>query len=245
MAGSGLDLRIKQDKLVRDKVVDALRQAILDGVLGPGRRLTEKELTELTGVSRTSVREALRGLQAEGLVEESPSRGLRVAVPTAEEIEQIYEVRAELEPLAVRLFVERASQREVDELASAVDDLNPQGDINNEVLDRLNQVLLLGCRNPILEEVLGRLYSRIHALRRISASTPGRMAVAKQESPISCRRSNAVPPPMLRTRTVGTSPLPERPRRSRWDCSRRIRAPNRRRPERPRPRTEPCPKKDK
>ena len=181
MAGSGLDLRIKQDKLVRDKVVDALRQAILDGVLGPGRRLTEKELTELTGVSRTSVREALRGLQAEGLVEESPSRGLRVAVPTAEEIEQIYEVRAELEPLAVRLFVERASQREVDELASAVDDLNPQGDINNEVLDRLNQVLLLGCRNPILEEVLGRLYSRIHALRRISASTPGRMAVAKQE----------------------------------------------------------------
>lgn len=181
MAGSGLDLRIKQDKLVRDKVVDALRQAILDGVLGPGRRLTEKELTELTGVSRTSVREALRGLQAEGLVEESPSRGLRVAVPTAEEIEQIYEVRAELEPLAVRLFVERASQREVDELASAVDDLNPQGDINNEVLDRLNQVLLLGCRNPILEEVLGGLYSRIHALRRISASTPGRMAVAKQE----------------------------------------------------------------
>ena len=110
MAGSGLDLRIKQDKLVRDKVVDALRQAILDGVLAPGRRLTEKELTELTGVSRTSVREALRGLQAEGLVEESPSRGLRVAVPTAEEIEQIYEVRAELEPLAVRLFVERASQ---------------------------------------------------------------------------------------------------------------------------------------
>ena len=181
MASPGLDLRIKQDKLVRDKVVDALRQAILDGALTPGRRLTERELTELTGVSRTSVREALRGLQAEGLVEESPSRGLRVSLPTAEEIEQIYEVRAELEPLAVRLFVERASQEEVDELASAVDDWNPQGDTNKEVLDRLDQVLLRGCRNPILEEVLGGLYSRSHAVRRVSASTPGRMAVAKQE----------------------------------------------------------------
>ncbi|MDX2938550.1 GntR family transcriptional regulator [Streptomyces ipomoeae] len=181
MAGSGLDLRVKQDKLVRDKVVDALRQAILDGALQPGRRLTERELTELTGVSRTSVREALRRLQAEGLVEESPSRGLRVSIPTAEEIEQIYEIRAELEPLAVRLFVERATQEEVDELASVTQELNPGGDANKDALDRFDRVLLLGCRNPILEEVLGGLYQRIHALRRISAATPGRMAVTKQE----------------------------------------------------------------
>jgi DNA-binding GntR family transcriptional regulator len=181
VAGSGLDLRIKQDKLVRDKVVDVLRQAILDGVLKPGRRLTEKELTELTGVSRTSVREALRRLQAEGLLEESPSRGLRVAVPTAEEVEQIYEVRAELEPLAVRLFVERASQQEVDELVSIIEELNRSGYATKEGLDRLDRVLLRGSRNPILEEVLGGLYSRVHALRRVSASTAGRMTVAEQE----------------------------------------------------------------
>jgi GntR family transcriptional regulator, trigonelline degradation regulator len=181
MADSGLDLRIKQDKLVRDKVVDVLRQAILDGVLKPGRRLTEKELTELTGVSRTSVREALRRLQAEGLLEESPSRGLRVAVPTAAEIEQIYEIRAELEPLAVRLFVERASQQEVDELASIIEELEHSNYTTKDVLDRLDRVLLRGCRNPILEEVLGGLYGRTHALRRVSASTAGRMTVAKQE----------------------------------------------------------------
>jgi GntR family transcriptional regulator, trigonelline degradation regulator len=181
VAGSGLDLRVTQDKLVRDKVVDALRQAILDGALQPGRRLTERELTELTGVSRTSVREALRRLQAEGLVEESPSRGLRVTTPTAEEIEQIYEIRAELEPLAVRLFVERATQEEVDELASVTQELNPGGDANKDVLDRFDGILLAGCRNPMLAELLGGLYSRIHALRRISAATPGRMTVTKQE----------------------------------------------------------------
>ena len=181
MADSGLDLRIQQDKLVRDKVVDVLRQAILDGILKPGRRLTEKELTELTGVSRTSVREALRRLQAEGLLEESPSRGLRVAVPSEAEVEQIYEIRAELEPLAVRLFVERASQQEVDELASAIEELDRSSFGTKEVLDRLDRVLLRGCRNPILEEVLGGLYSRTHAIRRVSASTAGRMTVAKQE----------------------------------------------------------------
>ncbi len=181
MAGSGLDLRVKQDKLVRDKVVDALREAILDGALQPGRRLTERELTELTGVSRTSVREALRRLQAEGLVEESPSRGLRVSIPTEDEVDQIYEIRAELEPLAVRLFVERASQEEVEVLATVAQQVTPGGDDNKDVLDRFDKVLLDGCRNPMLAELLGGLYSRIHALRRVSAATPGRMAVTKQE----------------------------------------------------------------
>lgn len=181
MAGHGLDLRVTQDKLVRDKVVDALRAAILDGALQPGRRLTERELTELTGVSRTSVREALRRLQAEGLVEESPSRGLRVSIPSEDEVDQIYEIRAELEPLAVRLFVERASRDEVEALASVARQVTPGGDDNKDVLDRFDKILLDGCRNPMLAELLGGLYSRIHALRRISAATPGRMAVTKQE----------------------------------------------------------------
>ncbi|MDX3642859.1 GntR family transcriptional regulator [Streptomyces sp. MB09-02B] len=181
MAGHRLDLRVTQDKLVRDKVVDALRAAILDGALQPGRRLTERELTELTGVSRTSVREALRRLQAEGLVEESPSRGLRVSIPSEDEVDQIYEIRAELEPLAVRLFVERASREEVDALATVAQQVTPGGDDNKDVLDRFDKVLLDGCRNPMLAELLGGLYSRIHALRRISAATPGRMAVTKQE----------------------------------------------------------------
>jgi DNA-binding GntR family transcriptional regulator len=119
--------------------------------------------------------------QAEGLVEESPSRGLRVALPTPEQIEQIYEIRAELEPLAVCLFVERASEQEVDELASIMEEPDASGYPSKEVLDRLDRVLLRGCRNPMLEEVLGGLYRRIHALRRVSASTAGRMTVTKQE----------------------------------------------------------------
>ncbi|MFM9591771.1 GntR family transcriptional regulator [Streptomyces scabiei] len=132
-------------------------------------------------MSRPSVREALRRLQVEGLVEEWPSRGLRVSIPSGDEVDQIYEIRAELEPLAVRLFVERASREEVDALASVARQVTPGGEDNKDVLDRFDKILLDGCGNPMLAELLGGLYSRIHALRRISAATPGRMAVTKQE----------------------------------------------------------------
>jgi DNA-binding GntR family transcriptional regulator len=181
VAEPGFDLRVTQDKSVRGKVTDVLRQAILAGALTPGRRLTERELTELTGVSRTSVREALRQLEAERLVEASPSRGLRVAIPTAADVEHIYELRMVLEPLAVKLFVERATQEEVDALVAVSEELIPAAANSRDVLEELNQVLLAGCRNPVMEEVLGGLYIRIHALRRISAATPGRVAAVKRE----------------------------------------------------------------
>ncbi|MBP0623178.1 GntR family transcriptional regulator [Cupriavidus consociatus] len=171
------EMRIKPTVLVREKVVEVLRQAIRNGVLQPGRRLTERELTELTGVSRTSVREALRHLQAERLVEASSSRGLRVVVPTEDEVRHIYEVRAELEPLVVALFAQRASQKEIDALL----DIRRQPTDSWDGLQRFDELLLTGSSNPVLREILNGLYTRIHALRQISISIPGRCAVSKQE----------------------------------------------------------------
>lgn len=69
-------------------MTDVVREAITRGDLEPGRRLTERELGELTGVSRMSLREALRSLQAEGLVERSESRGIRVAVLASAELDE-------------------------------------------------------------------------------------------------------------------------------------------------------------
>ncbi|MBF6207817.1 FadR family transcriptional regulator [Streptomyces gardneri] len=73
------DLRIhRPERLVRNQVTDALRKAVLDGVLNPGDLLTERKLVELTAVSRTSLREGLRQLRAEGLIEPAPGRVLQV-----------------------------------------------------------------------------------------------------------------------------------------------------------------------
>ena len=85
---------------IRSRVLDNLRQAILERKLAPGQRLIERELVELTGVSRTSIREALRELAAEGLVTTIPNKGTVVATVTAEEARQLYQVRSALEGLA-------------------------------------------------------------------------------------------------------------------------------------------------
>src|SRR5689334_6871646 len=106
----------RPERLLRDRVTDAVREAITRGDLEPGRRLTERELVELTGVSRTSLREALRSLQAEGLVERSGARGLQVAALTADVVNELYDVRAPLEAAAVELFVRHASDEQVAEL---------------------------------------------------------------------------------------------------------------------------------
>jgi len=85
----------------------------LSGRFKPGQRLLEKELCRLTGVSRTSIRESLRQLEAEGLIKVIPNKGPVVATITLNEAIDLYQVRQVLEGLACRLFAERAdpSQR--------------------------------------------------------------------------------------------------------------------------------------
>src|SRR6187551_473798 len=111
----------RQAPQVRTQVAEILRQAIRDMRFQPGQRLIERELVELTGVSRTSVREALRELAAEGLVTAIPNRGTIVTSVSAEEARQLYEVRSSLEALAGRLFVEHASPAQRKALARALE----------------------------------------------------------------------------------------------------------------------------
>src|SRR5579864_3211195 len=105
---------------LRDQVLEIVRGAILDFRYKPGQRLIERELIEQIGVSRTTIREVLRELDAEGLVTTIPQRGAIVVVPTPEEATDLYDVRASLEALAARRFVERASQAQFSALGGAV-----------------------------------------------------------------------------------------------------------------------------
>lgn len=87
------------------RVADPLRRAIIEGVLPPGELLSENRLAAEYGVSRTPVREALRLLMDEELVEMLPGRKVRVAVPRAGNVHEIYDVRLVLEAEAVRRLV--------------------------------------------------------------------------------------------------------------------------------------------
>ena len=81
---------------------ELIRQAILDGDLAPGERLKEEELAQRLGISRTPVREALLVLQTEGLVEAAPNRGAAVRAHDADELDDLYQLRALLEGHAAR-----------------------------------------------------------------------------------------------------------------------------------------------
>lgn len=90
------------------EIYDRLRAAILSGALAPGARLTELGLARQFGTSQAPVREALRRLEQEGLARAFPRRGTYVTRLSAEEVEEVYSLRAELEAYAVRRYIERA-----------------------------------------------------------------------------------------------------------------------------------------
>src|SRR5580658_6629334 len=95
---------VRKSATLRLLVEDKLRSAIASGRFKPGQRLIERELCELTGVGRTSIREALRQLEAEGLVTVASHRGPSVTKITADEAKHLYAVRALLEGYAGRQF---------------------------------------------------------------------------------------------------------------------------------------------
>jgi DNA-binding GntR family transcriptional regulator len=159
---------------LREKTTQALREAILRLHFKPGQRLVERQLCAETGVSRTCIRESLRLLEAEGLVDRAHNKGVFVATISPEEAQQIYEVRGALEPECARLFVARASDAEIEELGRALARL--EGTLERkpisdyvEALDTFYDVLLRGARNEVARSMLRTLRARMNYLRARTA----------------------------------------------------------------------------
>jgi len=161
---------------LRELATSSIRNAILHMHLIPGQKLTERQLCADTGVSRSCVREALRLLEAEGLVTRSPGRGMFVASVSAAEAQQIYEVRLALETTFSRLFVERASPRDIEALKAACDAIErgmKRKPVTNyvEALDRFYDTLLGGAGNDVARSLLRTLRARISYLRALTAES--------------------------------------------------------------------------
>jgi DNA-binding GntR family transcriptional regulator len=187
-APDGLSLRVGRVAApLREQVLSVLRQAIVEMRLEPGHRLIERELVEQTGVSRTTIREVLRQLDAEGLVATIPQKGAVVASPSPQEAAELYEVRAVLEALAARKFVERASDADVGALRDAfaeIEEVTHEGGDIRAMLrakSRFYDVLLSGSGNGAIRSILGLLQARVSLLRTTSLSQPRRPAQAVAE----------------------------------------------------------------
>ncbi|MGG6293869.1 GntR family transcriptional regulator [Leptolyngbya sp. AN02str] len=102
-------------------VTEYLRQAILSGELAPGTRLVQAELAEALNVSVTPIREALRELSTGGLIDLDAFRGAVVHTPTIHELEDIFEIRAELLPLNIRQGIHQLTKNDLDAAAKLLD----------------------------------------------------------------------------------------------------------------------------
>ncbi|TCL07437.1 MULTISPECIES: GntR family transcriptional regulator [Sodalis] len=167
------ELEMIRPESLRHQVENVLRQAIMTGRYAPGERLIERELCETLGVSRTSVREALRKLEAEKLVHIVPNKGPIVAIISPQEAAELYALRGLLEGFAAREFAVRASEEDIARFGAAVQQLHAAGAAQDQgrVLDAKNalyDVLLSNCGNSLVKEILGSLHSRVNLLRATS-----------------------------------------------------------------------------
>ena len=103
-------------RTVQEQVVDSLRNLILEGEFAPGDKLQQEDLAAALGVSAMPVREALRRLQAEGLVEFVPRRGAFVTTLSPDQLDEIYHMREELEALGFRWAMAQVRPEQIERL---------------------------------------------------------------------------------------------------------------------------------
>lgn len=181
------DLNVsRQSTSLRFLVENRLRTAISNGTFKPGQRLIERELCEQTGVGRTSIREALRQLEAEGLVTTVPHRGPIVSTITAEEAEQLYELRALLEGFAGRTCARMrdpailARLRKQYEQMVAVARQEDRSDLLAAKTE-FYAAMLEGCGNAFVQRFLNMLLNRVTLLRMTSMTQKNRIGHSLKE----------------------------------------------------------------
>ena len=170
---------VQQLGTLRTRVENEVRGAIFDGRYPAGYKLVERELCELTGASRSILREALASLEAKGLIERESYRGYSVAELTPRQVYEIFELRASLETLAAELFSERASEAEMNQLEQLLAELETcvcSGDVTQMRLlkERYYELLFSGCRNREIRRALENIIDRVHYLRGRLMSDPER-----------------------------------------------------------------------
>jgi DNA-binding GntR family transcriptional regulator len=144
----------------------AIRRAIEEGTLAPAQRLRMNQLERDLGMSPTPIREALRLLQADGLLEHQPHRGMIVAEYTAEKAEEIYRIRVALEPVATGLTAERATDAELRNLAALHERLAQavasESDVTAVALNaEWHRAIYAACGSRYLQEFISRLWTAL------------------------------------------------------------------------------------
>ncbi len=164
-------------RYLHDEVAERIRELVLSGELEPNSRVNELELAERFGISRTPLREAIKILATEGMLELLPNRGARVAAVNEAEIDEMLEVIAGLEANAARLLAKRITDSEIADIAelheAMLEAYGKRDETRYFTLNRqIHEAMMRAAKNATLAQLYAGLSSRIQRFRYEAHKTP-------------------------------------------------------------------------
>jgi DNA-binding GntR family transcriptional regulator len=177
---------IERHQTLREKILETIREAILKGTLKPGERVSEPDLAERFGISRTPIREAFRQLESEGYLQVVPRKGAVVASLSERDIEEFYAIKIILEGFAAKMAAENLTVKDIERLESINERLQKmadEGDVKKffRVHNEFHEVFIKAAGNDKLYEMINQLVMKFKRLRLASLSQPGRMDGSVEE----------------------------------------------------------------
>lgn len=177
---------IERHQTLREKILENIRDAILKGTLKAGERVSEPDLAERYGISRTPIREAFRQLESEGYLTVVPRKGAVVTALSERDVSEFYEIKSMLEGYAAQLAASKLTDREIDRLTAInnrLSSLASDGDVKTffRVHNEFHELFIRASGNNKLLELIQQMLKKFNRLRIASLSLPGRMEISVQE----------------------------------------------------------------
>ncbi|MDD5285842.1 MAG: GntR family transcriptional regulator [Desulfuromonadaceae bacterium] len=177
---------IEKHQTLREKILENIRDAIISGALPAGSKVSEPELAERYGISRTPIREAFRQLESEGYLSVIPRRGAVVKELSPKDVEEFYAIKSILEGYAARRACEKFSSKGLDRLQAINDKLAELARLNDirhffKIHSDFHDLFIRTADNEKLRDLITGLVTKFQRLRLTSLSLPGRMTVSVQE----------------------------------------------------------------
>jgi len=179
-------IKIEEPKLLSEDIAESIKKAIIRGKFKPGEKISEGELAESMGTSRTPLREAFRKLENEGFIEIIPRKGAVVTEIYPEEASDLYQIKSVLEGLAAKLAMSRITEKEIDKLEKINEDLKSLIDKNDiemfyKTHQRFHEVFVKSCGNDRLIQMVRNLNDHFKRYGIVSLTLPGQFESATRQ----------------------------------------------------------------
>lgn len=177
---------LTQNKPINEIVYEGLRTAIIKGIIPVGERIKETEYSERMNISRTPIRESLKRIEDEGLIEYIPNIGVIVKKVSKEDVEEIFKIRVALETLATKNAMEIMSEKEFEEmrlLLEKTEEAHSRNEVRTviDLFSDYNDMIYRFSKMPRLEHIVTRLREYLARFRDISLTGEARRRKALDE----------------------------------------------------------------